>query len=43
MPVGKGGNYDWNALVREAGLAVTSIHEDLGTDKKRAGERYQGS
>ena len=24
MPVGKGGNYDWNALVREAGLAVTS-------------------
>ena len=41
MPVGKCGNYDWNALVREAGLAVTSIHEDLGTIK-RAGERYQG-
>ena len=34
MPVGKGGNYDWNALVREAGLAVTSIHEDLGTIKR---------
>ena len=23
MPVGKGGNYDWNALVKEAGLVVT--------------------
>lgn len=34
MPVGKGGNYDWNALVKEAGLVVTSIHEDLGTIKE---------
>ena len=34
MPVGKGGNYDWNAPCREAGLAVTSIHEDLGTIKR---------
>ena len=34
MPVGKGGDYDWNALVKEAGLAVTSIHEDLGTIKR---------
>ena len=41
MPVGKGGDYDWNALVKEAGLAVTSIHEDLGTIKKRAGDCYQ--
>ena len=35
MPVGKGGNYDWNALVKEAGLVVTSIHEDLGTIKRQ--------
>ena len=34
MPVGKGGSYDWNALVKEAGLCVTSIHEDLGTIRR---------
>ncbi len=34
MPVGKGGNYDWCALVRDAGLAVVSVHEDLGSIKR---------
>ena len=36
MPVGKGGNYDWATLVKEAGLSVVSIHEDLGTIKREA-------
>lgn len=31
MPVGKGGNLDWKGLIKEAGLSVVSIHEDLGT------------
>ena len=31
MPVGKGGKFDWNALVKESGLSVVSVHEDLGT------------
>lgn len=31
MPVGKGGNLDWVRLVKEAGLSVVSVHEDLGT------------
>lgn len=31
MPVGKGGNFDWAALVKDAGLSVVSVHEDLGT------------
>ena len=31
MPVGKGGNLDWNALVKAAGLSVVSVHEDLGS------------
>ncbi len=34
MPVGKGGNLDWGALVKEAGLSVVSVHEDLGTIKR---------
>ncbi len=34
MPVGKGGSYDWKGLVREAGLAVVSVHEDLGSIKR---------
>lgn len=34
MPVGKGGDYDWNTLIKEAGLTVTSIHEDLGAIKR---------
>lgn len=31
MPVGRGGRLDWAALVKEAGLSVVSVHEDLGT------------
>lgn len=31
MPVGKGGNLDWHALVKESGLEVVSLHLDLGT------------
>ena len=34
MPTGKGGSYDWKKLVEEAGLMVTSIHEDLGSIEK---------
>ena len=33
MPVGKGGNFNWASLVKEAGLSVVSVHEDLGTVK----------
>ena len=31
MPVGKGGNLDWNSLMNESGLQVVSLHLDLGT------------
>lgn len=31
MPVGSGGNLDWERLVKESGLAVVSLHEDLGS------------
>ena len=31
MPTGKGGNLDWPALVKEAGLEVISLHTDLGS------------
>ena len=31
MPTGKGGNYNWESLVKNAGLSVVSIHEDLGS------------
>lgn len=30
MPVGGGGNLDWERLVKESGLAVVSLHQDLG-------------
>lgn len=36
MPVGKGGNLDWKVLIKEAGLSVVSIHEDLGTIQRDA-------
>ena len=29
--MGRGGRLDWAALVKEAGLSVVSVHEDLGT------------
>ena len=31
MPTGKGGNLDWHALLKESGLAVVSLHADLGS------------
>ena len=31
MPVGSGGNLDWEALVKESGLSVISVHQDLGS------------
>lgn len=34
MPVGKGGGLDWPALVKDAGLSVVSVHEDLGSIKR---------
>lgn len=34
MPVGKGGNLDWHALVKKSGLEVVGLHLDLGTLEK---------
>lgn len=31
MPVGSGGNLNWEKLVKESGLGVVSIHQDLGS------------
>ena len=31
MPVGKGGKFDWNGIVKDSGLAVVSLHTDLGS------------
>ena len=31
MPTGNGGKLDWHALLRESGLAVISLHADLGS------------
>lgn len=31
MPVGSGGNLDWEGLVKESGLHVVSVHQDLGS------------
>lgn len=36
MPVGKGGNYDWASLVKQARLKVVSVHEDLGTIQRES-------
>ena len=36
MPVGKGSNLDWHALVKEAGLQVVSLHTDLGSLERDA-------
>ena len=38
MPVGKGGSFDWSGLMREAGLAVVSVHEDRGGAEIRHGQ-----
>lgn len=31
MPVGKGGKFDWNGIVKDSGLSVVSLHTDLGS------------
>ena len=31
MPTGNGGKLDWHALIKESGLAVVSLHTDLGS------------
>ena len=36
MPVGKGCNYDWASLVKQAGLQVISVHEDPGTIQRES-------
>ena len=34
MPMGKGGNLDWHALIRDSALQVISLHLDLATLEK---------
>lgn len=36
MPVGSGGNLDWEHLVKESGLHMVSIHQDLGSIERDA-------
>lgn len=36
MPVGNGGKLEWKRLVRESGLKVVSIHQDLGSIERDA-------
>lgn len=36
MPVGSGGNLDWEQLVKESGLSVVSVHQDLGSIERDA-------
>lgn len=43
MPVGKGGNLDWPSLVRETGLQVASVHEDLGTVRREVDKVIDGA
>lgn len=36
MPVGSGGNLDWEKLIKESGLEVVSLHQDLGSVERDA-------
>ena len=36
MPTGNGGKLDWHALLSESGLAVISLHADLGSLEREA-------
>lgn len=38
MPMGRSGKLNWEKLVKESGLKVVSIHEDLGSILKRTKE-----
>lgn len=37
MPAGKGGKFDWNGIVKDSGLAVVSLHTDLGSLERDSG------
>ena len=37
MPTGNGGKLDWHGLLNESGLAVASLHTDMGSLEKDAG------
>ena len=37
MPAGKGGKFDWNDIVKDSGLAVVSLHTDLGSLERDSG------
>lgn len=37
MPAGKGGEFDWNGIVKDSGLAVVSLHTDLGSLERDSG------
>ena len=36
MPVGKGGNLDWHAMVKESGLQDDSLHTEKGSQDRPA-------
>lgn len=38
MPAGNGGKYDWVPILKETGIKVISLHEDLGSVMKRTEE-----
>lgn len=37
MPAGKVGKFDWNGIVKDSGLAVVSLHTDLGSLERDSG------
>ena len=37
MPTGRGGNLDWESLLKESGLSVISLHTDLGSLEREGG------
>lgn len=36
MPTGNGGKLDWHAMIKDAGLCVSSLHTDLGSIERDA-------
>lgn len=43
MPAGKGGKFDWNGIVKDSGLAVVSLHTDLGSLERDSGAVIKGA
>ncbi|MBR5340099.1 MAG: sugar phosphate isomerase/epimerase, partial [Lachnospiraceae bacterium] len=41
MPTGKGGNLNWAALLRDAGLSVSSLQTDLGSLEREPEAVYE--